>query len=190
MKVVVNKGLSEKDIIKGCINGDKKSQEALYGRFSSKMMGVCLRYAKDYHNAEDLLQEGFIKVFVNMHKYRGDGSFEGWLRRIFVNTAIEHYRKNVHLYPLSELNNFEVKSEEVSADSKIAADDLLGMLQQLSAGYRTIFNLYAIEGYSHKEIASELNISEGTSKSQLARARALLQKMVNSYEKKGKEAYV
>jgi len=169
---------SNEQLIKGCLDKKKHYQELLYNRFAPKMFGICLRYAKEYHHAQDILQEGFIKIFNNLHKFRGDGSFEGWIRRIFINASIEHYRKAVQMYPIVEndYQPFKVIEETVLQD--LAAKDLLELVQQLAFGYRTVFNLYVIEGYSHKEIAATLGISEGTSKSQLARARYMLQKMI------------
>ena len=173
-----NQNYTETQIIQGCIAGDRKFQQVLYNHFSGKMFSVCLRYANEYNSAQDLLQEGFVKVFKNIEKFRSEGAFEGWVRRIFVNTAIEHYRKHVNLYALhdSEVNYYEAYGD--SALETLKHEDILKMIQTLSDGYRTVFNLYVIEGYSHKEIGEMMNISEGTSKSQLARARYLLQKMI------------
>ena len=178
MSSIVFQGYNEIQIREGCAKGDRKFQQMLYDLFSAKMFGVCLRYANEYNNAQDLLQEGFVKVFKNIEKFRGEGSFEGWVRRIFVNTAIEHYRRQVNLYALheSEVNYFEHYQD--NALEILKHEDVLKMIQKLSSGYRTVFNLYVIEGYSHKEIAEKMGISEGTSKSQLARARYLLQKMI------------
>lgn len=174
MSLFPQKPVSLSQLIKGCIKGKRVAQKQLYNLYSPKMFGVCRRYSKDYHEAEDLLQEGFIKVFNNIHKFRGDGSFEGWVRRIFVNTAIEHYRKGNQLYLINENIISYVEVEDNNAISKLAVDDIMKLVNGLSPGYRTVFNLFAIEGYSHKEIASMLGISEGTSKSQLARARFVL----------------
>jgi len=171
---------SEDQLINGCIVGNRKTQVSLYNRYAPKMFGVCLRYAKDYHSAEDILQDGFVKVFKYISKFRREGSFEGWLRRIFVNTAIEHLRKSVSLYSINDENDKPIDILDESVYDQLDHQDLLNMVQSLSPGYRTIFNLYIIEGYSHKEIAKMLNISEGTSKSQLARSRQLLQKKVLS----------
>jgi len=124
------------------------------------------------------LQEGFVKVFKNVEKFRGEGSFEGWVRRIFVNTAIEHYRKQVNLYALHDTEAKGYEYYEGNALETLKHQDILRMIQKLSDGYRTVFNLYVIEGFSHKEIGDMMGISEGTSKSQLARARYLLQKMI------------
>lgn len=170
---------NEKDIIKGCCEGNIIAQKILYKSLSSKMFGVCMRYTNDYHIAEDILQDGFIKVFKNISKYRGEGSFEGWIRRIFVNTAIEHYRKKVNMYAVTEIESDHIKTYDGDIVDQLQAEDLLRLIGELSPGYRTVFNMYVIEGYSHQEIGEMLGISEGTSKSQLSRARSLLQIKVN-----------
>ncbi len=175
-----NHNMSESDLIKGCLEGDRRAQEYLYQRFSPKMYGVCLRYAGKAEDAQDILQDGFVKVFKNLHMYRGDGSFEGWVRRIFVNTAIEHYRRQVNLYPVTENHENLLETKELSAFDSLSVKDLVQIIQQLSPGYRTVFNLYVVEGYSHKEIAEMIGISEGTSKSQLARAKGVLQNIIKS----------
>lgn len=174
---------SEDQIINGCVVGDRTAQQTLYSRYSPKMFAICLRYAKDYHSAEDILQEGFIKVFRYISNFRREGSFEGWMRRIFVNTAIEHLRKAVSLYSIVDDEDKPMDIVDESSFDDLDYQDLLGMVQSLSPGYRTVFNLYVVEGYSHKEIAKLLNISEGTSKSQLARARTILQKKVQSAQR-------
>jgi RNA polymerase sigma-70 factor (ECF subfamily) len=148
--------------------------------YSPKMFGVCLRYSGHQEDAQDILQEGFIKVFRNLEKFRREGSFEGWMRRIFVNTAIEHYRKSINLYPVSESQENNVEDKEWNAFDKLALKDLVKLIQTLSPGYRTVFNLYVVEGYTHREIAEMMGISEGTSKSQLARAKAILQNLINN----------
>lgn len=170
--------VTESELIKGCISGDRKMQELLYNRHSPKMYAVCLRYSNNADDAQDLLQEGFIKVFRNLEKFRGDGSFEGWMRRIFVNTSIEEYRRKTKLTTVSEPQEYNIEDTEWNALDNIAEKDIIKIVQQLSPGYRQVFNMYVIEGYSHKEIAEILGINEGTSKSQLARARVILQKMV------------
>ena len=153
-------------------------QETLYHRHSPKMYAVCLRYSGNADDAQDLLQDGFIKVFKNLEKYRGDGSFEGWMRRIFVNTAIEHFRKRIKMNTVAEMPENNIEDKEWNAFETLAERDIIQIVQLLSPGYRQVFNMYVIEGYSHKEIGEILGISEGTSKSQLARARGILQKMV------------
>lgn len=167
------------DLIDACILGKRTSQERLYRLFAPKMYAICLRYADNQQSAEDILQEGFVKVFNNLDKFRSEGSFEGWMKRIFVNTSIEHYRKTVAGRRFVDLDDVHhLKNGAASAESELMKEDLMSMVQKLPIGYRTVFNLYAIEGYTHREISDMLGISEGTSKSQLARARATLQKML------------
>ncbi|GAB2662808.1 sigma-70 family RNA polymerase sigma factor [Flavihumibacter cheonanensis] len=173
--------MNDSDLIKGSIEGDPKMQEALYQKYAPKMYAVCLRYAGNNDDAQDLLQEGFIKVFRNLEKYRHEGSFEGWMRRIFVNTSIEQYRRKVHLNSISEQEERGIEDASVSVLDQLAERDIVQLVQELSPGYRAVFNLYVIEGYSHKEIAELLSISEGTSKSQLARAKSILQKKVAEF---------
>lgn len=178
-----NQNIPETDLIQGSINGDRRMQERLYNAYSPKMYGVCLRYSGNADDAQDILQEGFVKVFRNLPKFRGDGSFEGWIRRIFVNTAIEHYRRKVNMYPVTEAQENTVEDKDWTALDRLAMKDLLEMIRELSPGYRTVFNLYVVEGYTHKEIADMLGISEGTSKSQLARAKAILQNLIKGRRK-------
>ncbi len=175
-------GVIDQQIFDACLAGKRQAQEMLYNYFSPKMFGICLRYASDYHSAEDILQEGFIKVFNNLDRYRGDGSFEGWMKRIFINTSIEYYRKSLNLKKNIELDKAPEPAFASTAISGLATADLLKLVQKLPTGYRTVFNLYVIEGFPHKEIGQMLKISEGTSKSQLARARETLKKMINSPE--------
>jgi len=151
-------------------------QEILYKRFSPKMYGVCLRYSGNVEDANDLLQEGFIKIFKNLQKFRGEGSFEGWIRRIFVNTSIEHFRKKVKLYNVSEVQENTIEDFELNVLDSMAEKDIIFLVNELSPGYKAVFNMHVIEGYSHKEIAHILGITEGTSKSQLARAKGVLKK--------------
>ncbi|MGN6494821.1 MAG: RNA polymerase sigma factor [Agriterribacter sp.] len=185
MEIERNHNVNESDLIKGCLEGDRRMQELLYQRFSPKMYAVCLRYAGKAEDAQDILQDGFVKVFRNLHMYRGDGSFEGWIRRIFVNTAIEHYRRQVNVYPVTEGHENLMEAKEISAIDTLSMKDLMMIIQELSPGYKTVFNLYVIEGYTHKEISEMIGISEGTSKSQLARAKGILQNIINKYPKTG-----
>ncbi|MBK8442802.1 MAG: RNA polymerase sigma factor [Sphingobacteriales bacterium] len=185
------KKTEEQQLIEGCIQGDARSTTAFYKRFSAKMFGVCMRYAKDRFVAEDIFQEAFIKVFNGLPTFRGEGSLEGWVRRIFVNTAIEHYRRHSNLYPIMEVQYAVQEEWNDHIVEQMSAEELLSLIDKLSVGYRTIFNLYVVEGYSHKEIANMLNISEGTSKSQLARAKSLLRQMIEQQEpKQQREKYV
>ena len=153
-------------------------QEILYQKYSSKMYGVCLRYSGNIEDANDLLQEGFIKIFKNLIKFRGEGSFEGWIRRIFVNTSIEHFRKKVKLYNVTEVQENTIEDDDLTILDTLAEKDIISLVNELSPGYKTVFNMHVIEGYSHKEIADILGINEGTSKSQLARAKGVLKKSV------------
>lgn len=161
--------------------GDRRMQEELYQRFSPRMYGVCLRYAGNTEEAEDILQEGFVKVFKKLDSYRGDGSFEGWIRRIFVNTAIEHFRRKRYLQPVTEKEENTLEGNYLSVLDDLAERDILALVQQLSPGYRTVFNMYVVEGYTHKEIGDIMGISEGTSKSQLSRAKIILQDLVKKF---------
>jgi RNA polymerase sigma factor (sigma-70 family) len=173
-----------KNIINKCASGDSKAQETLYKMFAPKMFGVCLRYSKDFAEAEDNLQDGFVKVFTHIKNFRNEGSLEGWVRRIMVNASLEKFRKHRSLYPVEDISVYE--SQKVAEDilDKIAAEDLLTLIQQLSPRYRMVFNLYVIEGFSHQEISQEMGINIGTSKSNLARARDILKRKVNKlYEK-------
>lgn len=143
------------------------------------MYGVCLRYAKDRADAEDILQEGFVRVFTKISQFESKGSFEGWMRRIMVNTALEKFRKNDRLYPVEEIAVYESAEMVEETISSITADELMQMIQELPPRYKLVFNLYAIEGYSHQEIGEMMSITEGTSKSNLSRARMILQKRVS-----------
>jgi RNA polymerase sigma factor (sigma-70 family) len=175
---VSNHPVTDSDLIKGCITGDRKMQEQLYSKYSPKMYAVCLRYSNNTDDACDLLQDGFIKVYKNLEKYRAEGSFEGWVRRIFVNTSIEHFRRKTKLTSITETQETNIEDKEFGALDSMAEKDVIKIIQQLSPGYRQVFNMYVIEGYTHKEIGDILGISEGTSKSQLARAKVILKKMV------------
>lgn len=182
-----NQIFSDSDLIEGCIRGDRKMQYELYQRFAPKMYGVCLRYAGNTEEAEDILQEGFIKVFNKIGSFRSEGSFEGWIRRIFVNTAIEHFRKKTYLQPITEYEEDTVEGKYLSVLDSLAEKDIIQLVQQLSPGYRTVFNMYVIEGYTHKQIAETLGISEGTSKSQLSRAKLILQDLVRQFIERRKQ---
>ena len=176
-----NQNITEVDLIKGCIEGNRRMQEELYQRFSPRMYAVCLRYAGNAEEAEDILQEGFIKIFKKLDSFRSEGSFEGWIRRIFVNTAIEHFRRKRYLMPVTEKEENTIEGKYISVLDELAEKDILALVQELSPGYRTVFNMYVVEGYTHKEIADLLGISEGTSKSQLSRAKVILQEMVRTF---------
>jgi RNA polymerase sigma factor (sigma-70 family) len=167
------------NIVLLCAAGDSKAQERLYQLLAPKMFGVCLRYAKDYNEAEDNLQDGFVKVFSNIKNFRFEGSLEGWVRRIMVNVSLEKYRKQRLLFPVDDVRVFESTQVADEIIGRITSDELLSLIQQLSPRYRMVFNLYVIEGYSHQQISEEMGINIGTSKSNLARAREILKKKVN-----------
>lgn len=158
-----------------CTLQDRRAQEHFYNYFSKKMFAVCMRYAHTTLEAEDILQNGFVKIFTKYNLYDNSGSLEGWLKRIMVNTAIETYRKNKGKLATPIDNTETIQLISTIGTDQTGYKDLLALVQELPLGYRTIFNLYAIEGYSHKEIANLLDISEGNSKSQLSRARQWLQ---------------
>lgn len=175
--------MDEQKLIEACKNNDPRAQKLLYETFARKMMSVCLRYADSREMAEDFLQEGFIKVFSSIQSYNYEGSFEGWIRRIFVNTALEALRKNDLLRNGVELDSLEPQQEvDYSAVDRISADELMELIAQLPTGFRTVFNMFAVEGYSHKEIAQALHITESTSRSQYTRAKRLLQKWIKELE--------
>jgi RNA polymerase sigma factor (sigma-70 family) len=170
----------EHRLVAGCKAGERPWQELLYKRYSARMMALCLRYSKSREEAEDILQDGFVKVFTGIHQFQQLGSLEGWIKKIMVNTALTNYRKNAKKYH-TDTDILELQIEDRGNSNilgEINKSDLLQLIQSLSPGYQMVFNMYAIEGYSHKEIAGQLGISEGTSKSQLARAKQLLQKNI------------
>lgn len=173
--------MDERQLIEGCRRGDRLAQKELYEKYSRRMMGVCLRYANDRETARDLLQDGFVKVFTGMDSYSGAGSFEGWMRKIFVNCALEYLRKSDVLRDSTDLDNTaELIHPESSVLSDMSAAELMKLVQELPTGFRTVFNLFAIEGYSHKEISEMLEITESTSRSQFTRAKQMLQKRINA----------
>ncbi|MEZ4721726.1 MAG: sigma-70 family RNA polymerase sigma factor [Flavobacteriales bacterium] len=177
--------MDESRLIAGCRRNDLRCQKELYDLMHPKMLGVCMRYAADRDQAQELLQEGFIKVFRKIDSFKGDGSFEGWVRKIMVNTSLEHFRreKAKAIEVGLEKESLMVVSNEPTALSEMAAADIMRAVSQLPQGYKMVFNLFAIEGYSHEEIAIELDISVNTSYSQYHRAKAMLQKMITGEKK-------
>jgi RNA polymerase sigma factor (sigma-70 family) len=168
----------EEEMIKGCLRRDRNAQQQLYDHYSAKMYGLCYRYVRHAMEAEDILVTAFTKVFERIAQFKGEGSFEGWIRRIMVNEALTYLRKSRSMYLETELEQAEREPDYDRLGDHLEAEDLMKMIQELPAGYRLVFNMYAIDGYSHKEIAEQLGISENTSKSQLSRARVYLQKML------------
>ncbi|MCD4696304.1 MAG: RNA polymerase sigma factor [Bacteroidales bacterium] len=170
---------SEEELVNRCLKQEAKAQEEFYRRFAPKMYGVCLRFAKNQMEADDVLQEGFIKVFISLKTFRNEGSLEGWIRRTIVNTAINIYKKNVKYQKDIEIDKAEViQNENPGPVDNLSVEELLKLITELPTGYKMVFNLNVIEGYTHKEISKLLDISENTSKSQLSRARQTLQKKI------------
>ena len=174
--------LSDKDLIEKCIAQDPESQRFLYDKFSDKMYAVCLRYASDRDHAKDLLQDGFIRMFKSLPKFQHKGSFEGWVRRVFVNCSIENYRRNRKGKYFQELSPQTEKQVGPDVLQSLRMEELLNLINALPAGYKTVFNMYVIDGYSHKEIAQELDITESTSKTQLRKARLALMEKIGTIE--------
>lgn len=169
--------MTDEEMLKGCIKNSEHAQKFLFNKYARIMTGVCLRYADSYEEAQDIVQDGFIKVFKKIGMFSGKGSLEGWVRRIMVNTSLDYLRsiKNERFNVTIDDVSYKLK-EDQKVESDLQAEDLLQMVQSLPTGYRTVFNMYAIEGFTHREIGDALEISENTSKSQYSRARTLLQK--------------
>jgi RNA polymerase sigma factor (sigma-70 family) len=165
-------------LIKECKSGKLKSQEALYRRFAPAMYGICLQYASSEEDAQDILQDGFIKVFAKLDQVKKPEAFPGWIRRVMINTALEKYRSQVVLQRIEEVREEALETDDSEVLQSLTADELVKLIRSLSPKYRMVFNLYAIEGYSHQEISEELGISVGTSKSNLSRARVILQEKI------------
>lgn len=168
--------LTERELVEGCQREDRRCQETLYGRFARRMYAVCLRYARHQMEAQDLMQEGFIRVFDKLHAFRMEGSLEGWVRRIMVHTCINHYRRKSFQNERFGLEHLPEAPVAATALGSLGEAELLALVKELPEGYRMVFNLFAIEGYDHAEIADLLGCGESTSRSQLAKARRMLQK--------------
>ena len=167
--------MTEEELVKGCKNEDRHCQRIVFERYAGKMMTVSLRYARHRLEAEDILQESFVKVFNNIQSFKSEGSFEGWIRRIVVNTALRDIQKAAFKNELIGLENIPENSEEPTAISKLSEQEILKLISFLPDGYRTVFNLYVFDDFSHREIANHLGIEESTSRSQLTKARQMLQ---------------
>lgn len=170
--------LTEKQLLTGCLKKDPAAQKMLYYRYAPKMLAVCKRYARHEMEAEDMLADGFLKVFKYIDSFKSNGSFEGWIRRIIVNTALKYCSKSSFKKEHYGLENYPENSYNPDIFSKLGIDELMELVQELPDGYRVVFNLYVIEGYSHAEISKMLDIGESTSRSQLVKARRILQKRV------------
>lgn len=176
--------LTDEELIIGCLRNEAACQKELFDRYAGRLLGVCHRYARNKSDAEDILQDAFIKIFEKLDQFRGQGSFEGWMRKITVNTALKKYSL---LRYQKEMSGFEVtdqfdKGNPESTHSKLGEKDLIRLINNLPDGYRLVFNLYVMEGYQHEEIATMLNIQPGTSRSQLVKARLMLQKQILELE--------
>ena len=176
--------MTEDELIKACIEKNNRAQKTLFDEFSPRLLGVCLRYAQNRDEAQDMLQDGFIKIFQKLEAYSGTGSFGGWMHRTMVNTCLDSIRKNSKYKYSVEIEKADyLVHDEATALSNIRTKELLVLIQQLPDGYRVVFNMFAIEGYGHKEIAEKLNITENTSKSQFRKARLKLQKAIIELDK-------
>lgn len=172
--------MSLEQLIKKCINQDAEAQSQLYKQYASKLFSLCLKYSKNYVEAEDNLHDAFITVYSKIEQYNNKGSFEGWLKRIAINTALQRYRKDVGVFDIVNEGQIEDVSVDLS-DTDLSIEYLLKIIQELPDRYRLVFNLYVLDGYSHVEISELLNISSGTSKSNLARARMILKDKIETY---------
>ncbi len=175
--------MDEQALIKDCLKGNPIAQRKLFEKFAPKMMSVCLRYMRDAQEAEDVLQDGFIKVFQKLNAYENTGSLEGWIRRIMVNTALDQIRRNSKFGYTEDVMEvgYKIENNDFAVEG-LMAQDLMKLINQLPEGYKVVFNMFAIEGYSHKEIADMLGITESTSKSQYSRARAYLREKLEKLE--------
>lgn len=181
----------EAQLIKALKNADPKAQRQLYDKYATRMLGVCMRYVGDRMTAEDILVEGFLKVFDKIEQFKSEGSFEGWIRRIMVNESLGYLRQTKRLREDPIIDEAqEIADPAALADELLEAGEMMQMIEKLPTGYRTVFNLYAIEGYAHSQIAEMLDITESTSKSQLHRARTLLQQLVTNWENEFKKKVI
>ena len=183
MSPLKSNSLTETDLIKGCLEGKRHAQKALFEMYAGKMLAVCKRYSRNQQEAEDILQDGFIKIYKNLSSFDYAGSFEGWVRRIMINTALKLVSKKSFQNEQIGIEDYAHESVSPEVFHKLSEQELLNIIDTLPDGYKLVFNLYAIEGYSHKEIAEMLNVGESTSRSQLLKARRLLQNKVLDLQK-------
>ena len=181
MEFALPANYNENNLIRACIRNERWAQKVIYEEYYSSMMGVCLRYASNEEDALDILHEGFIKVFKHISKYKPGTSLNAWIRRVMVNTAIDYYRKAIRRRTEDITEAYNLSSQEADAISQYSEKEILQSIQQLTPAYRTVFNMYIIEGYSHKEIAAKLGITESTSRSNLVKARSRLKELLTGY---------
>jgi RNA polymerase sigma factor (sigma-70 family) len=174
---------TEPELIEKCKKRDRHAQKRLYEQYSAKLYALCCRYIKDRMEAEDVLITSITKIFEKVHQFKGEGSFEGWMKRIVVNESLTYLRKNKSMYLETDIKAADREPDYDKLESQLGEEDLMKLIGELPAGYRIVFNMYAIDGYSHKEIGDQLGISENTSKSQLSRARVILQRGLLELEK-------
>jgi len=173
--------MSDEELVHRCLRKEGQAQEYLFKTFSGRMLGLCARYTDNIEEAEDIMQEGFVKIFQKMESFKNQGSLEGWMKRIMINTALDNFRKNKNFRYSIDIDTIEYTSEtHQHVLESIGAKDLMKIIRSMPKGFRTVFNLYAIEGYAHKEIGEMLGITESTSKSQYSRARIYLQKIIQT----------
>ena len=182
MEIALSTNHNENNLIGACIRNERWAQQVIYEEYYGSMMGVCMRYASTEDDALDILQEGFIKVFRNISKYKPGTSLHSWIRRVMVNTAIDYYRKSIRRRTEDIDTAYQVTSKDVDAISRCTEKEILAAVQQLTPTYRTVFNMYVVEGYSHKEIGEYLNITESTSRSNLVKARNRLKHLLKNYK--------
>jgi RNA polymerase sigma-70 factor (ECF subfamily) len=179
MSISTHPEIPVSEMIEGCIKGNRRMQELLYQTYAPKMFGICLRYTGATADAQDVLQDGFIKAFNKLEGYKSEGSFEGWLKRIFIHTAIDQLHKKNPVQTITDVQENIIEDMDWSVLEQLAAEEVMELVRQLPDSNRTIFNLFVVEGYTHKNIAEMLGISEGTSKAQLAKAKGILQSMLS-----------
>ncbi|MEH0155286.1 RNA polymerase sigma factor [Limibacter armeniacum] len=182
--------MTEKELVEGCVEGNRKAQKRLFELYAPNMLAVAARYSKSIAEAEDILQDAFIKIFDKISTFKGDATIGAWIKRIVINTALNSQRRKLYDQPMEEVDDRNYHDMQNIVLSDYSFNELLGMIQSLPSGCQIIFNLYAIEGYSHKEIADQLDISEGTSKSQYSRAKQLLQQKIKLEDRKAYEKAV
>lgn len=190
MKLNIQKSITEEELIESCRKNNSKAQASIYNKYSGKMLSLCMRYIKEQHEAEDTMIQGFMKAFSKISQFKKEGSFEGWLRRIMVNESLTYLRRNKSMYLEVEIEKADREPDFNSLSTKLETEDLMKMVGDLPMGYRTVFNLYAIEGYSHKEIGEQLGITVNTSKSQLSRARNMLQTFLLKSENSANDKFM